>query len=120
MPERICEKLIDKLKYYVEKFNASDEECYQNDISNQDAFLWLKDNIPLLECPDKLLEEIYYFRWWVFRKHIKSTPEGYILTEFLAEVPWSGDYNSINAAAGHHIAEGKWLKDKAKYLEDYI
>lgn len=112
--------LIDKLKNYVQKFNSMDEECYFNDIKNADAFSWMKENIPLIDCPDKELEEMYYFRWWVYRKHIKSTPEGYIITEFLPKVPWAKEHNSINAAVGHHLAEGRWIKNSKNYLEDYI
>ena len=110
----------DLLKKYIEKFNQQDEEFITQYISNQEAYDWLKDNIPLLECPDKEVEETYYFRWWVYRKHIKNTPEGYIITEFLPEVYWAGKYNSINCAAGHHLYEGRWLRDGAVYMEDYI
>src|SRR5690606_41087738 len=53
-----------------------------------------------------------YFRWWTYRKHLKRTPEGYIITEFLPEVPWSGKYNTINCPAGHHFYEGRWLQDR--------
>ena len=112
--------MTEKLREYVGKFNCSDEECYSGDITNDNAYIWMKENIPLLDCPDKLLEEIYYFRWWVYRKHIKSTPEGYIITEFMPDVPWAKEYNSINAAAGHHLAEGRWLKNSKSCLEDYI
>ena len=82
------------------------------------AWDFLKDNIPLLDCPDKEIEEIYYFRWWTFRKHIKQTPDGFIITEFLPKVGWAGKHNSINCAAGHHFREGRWLHDP-KYLDDY-
>ena len=102
------------LKNYIAKFNANDEECYHNDIDNSRAEEWLSDEIPVLECPDSEIEKAYYFRWWVYRKHIKTTPEGYIITEFLPEVSWSGKYNAINAAAGHHIMEGRWLKNSNK------
>lgn len=112
--------MVEKLRSYVEKFNSADEECYVNNIPNEEAYSWLKENIPLIDCPDKDIEEIYYFRWWVYRKHIKSTPEGYIITEFLPNVPWAKEYNSINAAAGHHLSEGRWLKNADRYLEDYI
>lgn len=108
------------LKNYIAEFNANDEECYHNDIDNSMAEEWLSDEIPVLECPDSEIEKAYYFRWWVYRKHIKTTPEGYIITEFLPDVPWSGKYNAINAAAGHHIMEGRWLKNSNKYLPDYI
>ena len=44
-------------------------------------------NVPLFDCPDKDIEEIYYFRWWTYRKHIKQTPDGFIVTEFLPTSP---------------------------------
>ena len=58
------------LKKYIEKFNNNDEEIYKQDIDNLNAEIWLSENIPLIDIPDKSIEEIYYFRWWVFRKHI--------------------------------------------------
>ena len=81
---------------------------------------WLSENIPLIDIPDKLLEEIYYFRWWVFRKHIKSTPDGLVITEFLPTVYWGGTHNTIIAAAGHHISEARWLKCGKRIIEDYL
>jgi hypothetical protein len=41
------------------------------------------------------------FSWWTFRKHLKQTPDGFIVTEFLLPVPWAGLHNSINCPAGH-------------------
>lgn len=79
---------------------------------------WVDANVPLFECPDKQLQEIYYFRWHVYREHLKQTPAGWIVTEFLPDVPWAGKYNSISCAAGHHLYEGRWIRDP-KYLDDY-
>ncbi|MCY3023315.1 MAG: hypothetical protein NTW87_30420, partial [Planctomycetota bacterium] len=59
-----------------------------------------------------------YFRWWTYRKHIKQTPDGFVITEFLPKVSWAGKHNSINCAAGHHFREGRWLADP-QYLNDY-
>ena len=111
---------MDILKHYVDLFNENDEEVYKNDIDNAHAYEWMKDEVPIFECPDKDIERTYYFRYWTYRKHIKSTDDGYIITEFLPEVPWSGEYNSINAALGHHLYEGRWLKNAGRYLNDYI
>lgn len=111
---------MSKLKKYVELFNKNDNELYKNTIPNDDALDWLSEEIPVFECPDSYLEEIYYFRWWTFRKHIKQTPDGYVITEFLPKVPWSSKYNVINAANGHHLMEGRWLKNSKEYLGDYI
>ncbi|HEY2588654.1 MAG TPA: hypothetical protein VGI81_23130 [Tepidisphaeraceae bacterium] len=79
---------------------------------------WIAGNVPLFECPDKELQEIYYLRWHVYREHLKQTPAGWIVTEFLPDVPWAGKYNSISCAAGHHIYEGRWIRNP-KYLDDY-
>lgn len=108
----------DAFRHYVETFNANDRELYRQFIPNAAAWDFLKTNVPLFDCPDKDLEEIYYFRWWTFRKHIRQTPDGFIITEFLPPVGWAGKYNSINCAAGHHLREGRWLNDPA-YLDDY-
>lgn len=106
-----------RLKEYVTRFNADDEELYAN-ISNKDAFDFLKKNIPFFECPDKDIEQTYYFRWWTYRKHVKSTPDGFVITEFLPKVRWSGKHNTICCPAGHHFYEGRWLRNP-KYLDDY-
>jgi len=79
---------------------------------------WIAKNVPLFECPDKQIQEIYYFRWNVFWKHIKQTPDGFIITEFTPEVSWSGKHNSISCAAGHHIYEGRWIRNP-RYIDEY-
>lgn len=106
------------LNQYVEHFNADDDERYVNTIPNSEALEFLAGQVPLFECPDETIERTYYFRWWTFRKHIKRTPDGYVITEFLPDVPWAGKHNTINCPAGHHVYEGRWLRD-ARYLDDY-
>ena len=108
----------DSFRHYVDAFNQHDNELYTQAFPNDKAWDFLKANIPLLDCPDKEIEEIYYFRWWTFRKHIKQTPDGFVITEFLPQVSWSGEQNTICCAAGHHFREGRWLKDP-KYLDNY-
>ena len=105
-------------KHYVDSFNERDQELYVQAIPNGRAWRFLSANIPLFECPDPDLERTYYFRWWTYRKHIKETPEGFVITEFLPKVPWAGKYNTIDCAAGHHFYEGRWLRDP-KYLDGY-
>ena len=105
-------------RHYVEQFNRNDVGQTSDHITNQSAWAWLQANIPLFECSDKGLEEIYYFRWWAFRKHIKETPTGFVITEFLPQVPWAGEFNTISCSAAHHFYEGRWLRDR-KYLADY-
>ena len=107
-----------KLRRYVETFNKNDGELYRQYIPNSAAAAFLEENIPLLDCPDADIEQAYYFRWWTYRKHIKQTPDGFVVTEFLPDVTWAGKYNTISCAAGHHFYEGRWLHD-TKYLDDY-
>jgi hypothetical protein len=109
----------EKLKKYVTYFNSIDTEAVKNYVPNAAAFTWLAEQIPLFECPDSVLEQNYYYRWWTYRKHLVKTPDGFIFTEFIEPVKHAGKYNSISCALGHHIYEGRWLKDNA-YLKDYI
>jgi hypothetical protein len=110
---------LSRVKEYVEQFNKTDNELTVQLIPNNAAADFLTGNIPRFECPDKELEEIYYFRWWTFRKHIKQTPEGFIISEFLPSVQWAGKYNGISCAAMFHYNEGRWLRRAADYLDSY-
>jgi predicted GH43/DUF377 family glycosyl hydrolase len=85
---------------------------------NADDTSWITQNVPLFESSDRELQEVYYYRWHVYRRHIKPTPDGYVITEFLPDVPWAERYNTISCAAGHHFYEGRWIRDP-KYLNDY-
>jgi hypothetical protein len=113
--------LIDenKIHQYVDNFNKNDIELYQQHIPNVDVKSFLLENIPLIDLPSKDIEETYYFRWWTYRKHLKETEDGFVITEFLPEVNWSKKHNTINCPAAHHIYEGRWLRDP-KYVSDYI
>lgn len=110
---------FNSFKRYFEHFNEKDNELYPQHIPNDAAIAFLKENIPLIEVPDKDIEETYYFRWWTYRKHIKHTDDGFVITEFLPKVPWSKKHNTINCPAAHHIYEGRWLKN-TQYISDYI
>lgn len=105
-------------RHYVVQFNKDDEEIHRNIYPNAMAWDFLKHNMPLLDCPDEDIQRTYYFRWWTYRKHIKKTPAGFIVDEFLPPVPWAGKYNAIPCPAGHHFYEGRWLRDRS-ILDDY-
>ena len=108
----------DDYKHYVDAFNAADVEDIVNVIPNAAAWAWMAENVPLFTCPDADIERIYYYRWWTFRKHIKDTPKGTIVTEFIEPVRHAGTYNSISCALGHHLAEGRWIHDR-RILDEY-
>ena len=107
------------LDAYIRMFNQEDEETIVQAVPNAAALDWLEARIPRVALPDAAIERAYYFRWWTYRKHLKQTPEGFVVTEFLPPVSWAGKYNTISCAAGHHIREGRWLRENA-FLDDYI
>jgi hypothetical protein len=82
---------------------------------------WFKENIPFFDSSDPQINQIYYYRWQLYKAHIKDVgPRGYIITEFLDDVSWAWNpYQSLNDATAFHIDEGRWLRDK-RYVDDYI
>ncbi len=82
---------------------------------------WYIRNIPFFECSDQSIENVYYYRWLLYKAHLRNLgKEGYIVTEFLNPMGWDlKPYNSLNDATGFHIYEGRWLKDQ-RYIRDYI
>ncbi len=57
----------DAFRHYVEDFNRTFQEEVVNLIPDSQAWAWMKRNIPLFTCPDREMEELYYYRWWAFR-----------------------------------------------------
>ena len=106
-------------RHYAEYFNAMETEGIVQAIPNSGAAQWMEDNIPLFECPDKQIEEMFYFRWWSLRKAIRQTPQGYVMNEFLVDRSYADKYNLIACALGHHIMESRWLRNET-YLEDNV
>jgi hypothetical protein len=108
----------EEFRHYVEGFNRTFPEEVVNTIPDARAWEWMKANIPLFTCPDGEMERLYYYRWWAYRKHIKQTPSGLIVTEFLKPVKHAAEYNALSCAFGHHVAEGRWLRDPRPIDED--
>jgi hypothetical protein len=106
-------------KHYVEYFNKMEDENIKQAIPNDSAWNWMQKNIPLFECPQQNFEEIFYYRWWTLRKHIKKTEKGFVFTEFLVQRSYADKYNLIASGLGHHIYESRWLHDK-KYMDDNL
>ncbi|GAA4780654.1 hypothetical protein GCM10023219_30890 [Stakelama sediminis] len=82
---------------------------------------WYQDNIPFFDSPDAKLNQIYYYRWKVFRAHIRSVGAyGDVFTEFLPRVGWDRvPYSTLNDSAIFPIYDGRWLRDRS-YLNDWI
>jgi hypothetical protein len=86
---------------------------------------WYVDNIPFLDVPDALtsseIQPIYHYRWSTLKRAIRYTnpKNGYVFLEFLEPPPYAAAFGAINAAAGHHLYEARWLHD-LRYGDDYL
>jgi hypothetical protein len=82
---------------------------------------WYLHNIPFFECSDKQIEAVYYYRWKLYKAHLRSTGDNqFVITEFINHVPWDREpFCTINAASMHHIMEGRWLRDP-RYMNSYV
>lgn len=85
---------------------------------------WYAPRIPLFESSDAALDAVYYYRWAVFRAHQRDLGAagagGFVSTEFLDDVSWQlNPYASINDAAGFHLGEGRWARDR-RFAHDYL
>ncbi len=106
-------------KHYVDYFNNMENENIVQAIPNSKSWDWMQANIPLFECPQQNFEEIFYYRWWTLRKHIRKTEKGFAFTEFLIQRSYADKYNLISSGLGHHIYESRWLHNK-KYMDDNL
>ena len=109
----------DDYKHYVDYFNTMEDENIVQAIPNAKAWQWMTENVPLFDCPDRGFEEMWYFRWWTLRKHIRQTPVGYAMTEFLVNRSYADQWNLISSGVGHHIHESRWLRDTT-YLDQIM
>lgn len=113
---------------FADKSNAGaellDDFVFDSDVFNRhvEEFIeWFATNVPYFDCDDEEILQTYYFRWLTYRNHIRkitSDWNGYIISEFLPNVQWSGKYNSISCPASHHLYEGRWIRN-GEYLDSY-
>jgi hypothetical protein len=73
---------------------------------------WYLHNIPFLEIDDPEIEAVYYYRWQVFRSHIREIgAQGTTVLEFLPDVPWARKpWTDLNDSSSFHLMEGRWLR----------
>ena len=59
-------------------------------VSNFDEPQWYLDNIPFVDFPDQSLQDVYYYRTTVIKRHLKYTQQGHgwSFTEFIQPVAW--------------------------------
>lgn len=102
------------LAKHVARFNAMEDEPVINLVPNADSEKWLAANIPLFECPDAEVEEMYFYRWWAMRKQLRKAPDGsFVFTEFINRA------DPVSSALGHHLMDGRWLHDQS-YHDAYV
>lgn len=85
---------------------------------------WFERNIPFLEIDDAEIQGIYYYRWKLYRSHVRQIgAQGVTVTEFLDNVPWARQpFTDLNDSASFHLMEGRWLRDTriANSLIDHL
>ncbi|KAL7629794.1 hypothetical protein AAE478_001317 [Parahypoxylon ruwenzoriense] len=94
---------------------------HDNPISAFAGKSFLKHNIPFIDIPDSLLQDVYYYRWTSIQRNLRyiKAGTGYMCTEFVQPVGYAKAFGTIDAAAGHQIDESRWLRDTF-YGDDYI
>jgi hypothetical protein len=103
-------------RHYIAKFDA--DELAATHEPAPDEWPWLESNIPLFSTSDKQFEEMYYFRWFAWEKHVVHTSDqGYLITEWLHR-PDLPNHGVLPDAAQFHLGEARWLRNP-QVAEDY-
>ncbi len=104
-------------RHYTVQFAADEFEATHQQAP--DEWPWMEANIPLFDSSDKRFEEMYYFRWYAWQKHLVSTPRGFIITEWLPKPDQpDGFFGALPDAAPFHLGEARWLRNP-RIASDY-
>jgi hypothetical protein len=104
-------------RHYISQFATDEHEA--TDQQPPDEWSWIAANVPLFDSSNKQFEEMYYFRWYAWEKHLVSTPRGFIITEWLPKpADPEGFYGALPDAAPFHLGEARWLRNP-KIATDY-
>jgi hypothetical protein len=104
-------------RHYVVQFAADESEATAQ--QPEDEWPWMESNIPLFDSSNKRFEEMYYFRWYAWQKHLVSTPRGYIITEWLPKpADPEGFFGALPDGAPFHLGEARWLRNP-RIASDY-
>ena len=110
----------DNYRHYIDYFSQMEPEGIVQAIPNCAAWDWMKENVPLFDCPQQNFERTYWYRWWTLRKHLRKTDDDkYCMTEFLVKRNYADKYNLIASGVGHHIHESRWLRNPM-YLDQVV
>lgn len=103
---------------YLRTTHILNHESY---LTGFDDHQWYLDNIPFIDVPDKSMQDVYYYRTSVCKRHIKWAHEGHgwIVTEFIQPVSWASKLQTIPDSAAHQILELRWLREQ-NYVKNVI
>eukprot|EP01051_Picozoa_sp_SAG22_P014392 SAG22_NODE_1741_length_3684_cov_1.522734_1_plen_540_part_00 len=84
---------------------------------------WAAENVPFVDLSGAGseyadVEAAFYYRWRLYHRHLFRTTDGWIVSEWLNSGP-GGSQVPIPCAAGHHLAEGRWIHNTT-YLDDSL
>jgi len=106
----------DDYRHYIAQFAADEREATGQQPT--DEWPWIAANVPLFDSSNKQFEEMYYFRWYAFEKHIEQTADhGILITEWLHR-PDLANNGVLPDAAPFHLGEARWLRNR-NVAEDY-
>jgi hypothetical protein len=102
----------DNYHAYVQQFAKDEQEATGQ--APADAWPWMAAEIPLFESSDKQFEQLYYFRWYAWQKHLVKSRHGFLITEWLPKPQEAdGNFGALPDAAPFHLGEARWLRSKA-------
>ena len=113
-------KASDYRAHYTEGFPGPFINGSGVGVVNASTFAWASENLPLFDASDADLVGAYYYRAKSYKSHLEPTDWvdiTHVSSEFGPTVSWGGEYGTINAAAGHHLSEGRWIRDRS-YMDE--
>ena len=103
--------------HYATLFEKQEKEATGK--AGADAWPWMLAEIPWFDSSDKQFEEMYYFRWYAWQKHVVETKRGHVITEWLPKPEAKdGFYGALPDAAPFHMGEARWLRDRSIAEDD--
>lgn len=105
----------EQFHHYFTTFEQQEQEATGK--VGADSWAWMVANIPWFACSDAQFQEMYYFRWYAWQKHVVTTRRGFVITEWLPK-PQMPFYGALPDAAPFHLAEARWLRNPAIAEDD--
>jgi hypothetical protein len=115
-------------QHYVGAFEADERDAtgklYNGEpgddgVPPESTWVWMQREIPWFDSSDKQAEEMYYFRWYAWKKHLVHTHSGYVITEWLPKPEFKdGSFGALPDATPFHLGEARWLHSRAIAEDD--